>query len=282
MVMSWFRPRLARRLSNAESHGRRRFRPAVEQLEGRACPAFGPTTLVGPPSVPPANLPAHVINGVSLVTTDDAIIISPGSFGTINVRHLRGQFHMEAGTATPDAGTTGQLIANYNLLVRPGLRLDVYAGDGNDIVLNHTGVPCRVFGGDGNDVIYGGGANDELFGGMADDYINGRGGDDTLYGDIWLSGWGDVAAYGDDYLVGEAGSDLLYGERGVDTLIGGFGGLDHDGTTDYLDGNSWFNGTQWTNWDGMRDYYCVEWHRAGVLLDVLLTHDYWDVDDECW
>jgi hypothetical protein len=92
MVISWFRSRLAPKARTGRS-AQLRFRPSVQPLEGRDCPAFTAAGLIGPASIPPAipAPPVHTINGVSLASDEDLIIISRGGFGTINVLHKRGQ-----------------------------------------------------------------------------------------------------------------------------------------------------------------------------------------------
>jgi Ca2+-binding RTX toxin-like protein len=277
MVISWFRSRLGRRSAKLNSN-RSRFRPAVQRLEDRDCPAFTAAGLIGKPNIPSANPapPVHTITGVSLATDEDVIIISKGGYGIVNVLHKRGQFHFEDNTATPDEGTVPQVIANYNLLVRPNLRLDVFAGPGNDIVLNHTDLPCRLLGEEGNDVLYGGGGNDVLYGGINDDVLGGRGGNDYLYGENGDLGtpW-QYLGIGCDYLVGGDGSDHLFGEWASDTLIGGYSVLAvADGEVDYLDGNRWLDiATMWWQFlDGFgADKYYVEIAGQG---DQILNFDF--------
>lgn len=83
----------------------------------------------------------------------------------------------------------------------------VYAGNGNDIVIS----------GDGGNIVDGGLGDDTLIGGAGDDYLYGNEGNDVLLGgadnDILYGGAGN------DYLDGGEGSDLLFGGAGDDTLV---------------------------------------------------------------
>lgn len=116
--------------------------------------------------------------------------------------------------------------ARYRL--RDVTRVEIYGGDGDDLVdLSDVLVPARIegadgddelrggagddliFGGAGDDRAYGGTGNDGLFGGAGDDRLEGDAGDDRLMGDD-----------GDDHLRGGTGRDLLIGGRGADRLEG--------------------------------------------------------------
>jgi serralysin len=86
----------------------------------------------------------------------------------------------------------------------------VYAGDGDDVVINRTGIPSMIDGGAGNDRLTGGSGADFIGGGAGNDRIRGGAGDDDLLG-------GD----GDDRLRGQAGDDRLTGQDGRNRLDGG-------------------------------------------------------------
>jgi hypothetical protein len=105
------------------------------------------------------------------------------------------------------------------------------AGDGNDILINNTGLPSTFKGGCGNDVIEGGHAGDTLAGdppsgcpAAGNDSLDGRDGADLLFGGA-----------GTDTLTGSAGGDRLIGGPGEDQLNGGSGAdrlYSDDGTMD--------------------------------------------------
>jgi Ca2+-binding RTX toxin-like protein len=132
----------------------------------------------------------------------------------------------------------------------PGLlRVEIYAGAGNDLIdVSRTAINTYVFGDIGDDTLYGGAGNDtltggagrnRLFGGDGNDRLNGSGGRDFLYGEgnddrlygeggnDYLDGGGNVdrlfGGAGDDFLTGAGSNDKLYGEAGNDTLEGGRG-----------------------------------------------------------
>lgn len=90
--------------------------------------------------------------------------------------------------------------------------LSVFAGAGDDHVVNNTALPSRIAGGEGNDEILGGRGNDNIEGGPGDDAINGRAGNDRLNG-----------GEGDDIVLGGEGNDMVIGGAGVDTVTGGLG-----------------------------------------------------------
>ena len=125
-------------------------------------------------------------------------------------------------------------------------RVEVYAGDGDDIVritdeiVQQTTLDAgpgndNVRAGSGRAYIAGGTGHDLLIGGLADDIIYGGGGHDRIfggagadraYGDAgndWIAGGiGDDALLrggeGDDRISGGAGRDRLYGDAGFDAL----------------------------------------------------------------
>ena len=116
-------------------------------------------------------------------------------------------------------------------------KLSVFAGDGNDRVINTLLLDTFIYGGDGNDTLQGGFLNDLLSGGDGADILNSRNGDDSLNGgtgDDSLSG-----SNGADRLFGFAGNDRLIGGNGDDLLVGGSGNdrLLGDAGNDLLNGN---------------------------------------------
>jgi Ca2+-binding RTX toxin-like protein len=223
-----------------------------------------------------------VVNGVSTAQNDDLIIISRLHTGVTNVAHWVGQYHFEGGIPTPDAGTTPQLISSRNIpYVSSRSTVEVYAGDGNDIVINFTTIPCRLFGGAGDDQLFGGLGNDMIFGDLGSDIIAGLSGDDYLYGDEWVRGSNPFIYPGNDFLIGNDGSDHLFGEYGNDVLCGGNSPTDNDDVrVDYLNGNTYFVG-RWES-DTNLDVYFLEAHHAGpthifvrdVAVDYSATFDY--------
>jgi Ca2+-binding RTX toxin-like protein len=99
--------------------------------------------------------------------------------------------------------------ANNDYLLGQGGNDEIYGGADFDI----------IEGGSGNDKLNGGESNDTIFGGLGDDKINGDNGEDYLYGDDdndLIKG-----GYGFDVIYGQAGDDTIYGEGvGVDFNTG--------------------------------------------------------------
>ena len=124
-------------------------------------------------------------------------------------------------------------------------RVSVSLYDGNDSVVNKTGIAITAYGGSGNDVLTGGPVGDGLDGGPGNDRIYGSGGNDTIHGDAgndsvdggagndYLDG-----AAGGDYLQGGAGNDRIWGGDGNDRIYAGAGNdmLGGEAGDDYLDG----------------------------------------------
>ena len=82
-------------------------------------------------------------------------------------------------------------------------KLMIFAGSGNDVVSlsGNVDLPLEVYGGDGNDVIHGGSGADILVGGSGTDVISGGNGRDLLIGGT-----------GRDNLNGQQDEDILIGE----------------------------------------------------------------------
>ena len=147
-------------------------------------------------------------------------------------------------------GTTGNVLKQKTFSGGNGNLPDhfIVSGlNGNDTIINNTGIKSVMDGGNGADVLIGGSADDTLMGRAGNDSIDGRGGNDTLYGDAgydWL--WGREGAdwlYGgteNDHLVGDQGMDHLFGEAGNDWLYGGANDdvLDGGDGDDYLAGQA--------------------------------------------
>ena len=99
------------------------------------------------------------------------------------------------------------------------IRVDV--GNGNDIVVNNTGLGSTARLGTGNDKFTGGPLKDDVYGNTGSDNISGLGGNDVLRGESdndTVSG-GD----GNDVLSGSTGNDTLLGGNGDETMYGGSG-----------------------------------------------------------
>ncbi len=105
------------------------------------------------------------------------------------------------------------------------IRVDL--SNGNDTVINNSGLSMTAWGRAGNDKITGGPGGDNLFGGEGADAIWGLGGNDQLSGE----GGGDALSGGDglDYIMGGAGGDRLLGGNGDDELEGQAGNDVEDG-----------------------------------------------------
>lgn len=141
------------------------------------------------------------------------------------------------------------------VLPRAGVGVEVFAGNGDDIV--HAGAgPDLVHGEAGNDTLFGGHGNDVLDGGTGADVLNGEQGSDTatyenaLAGvtatlDLTLAVVNTNDAAGDTYasvenLTGSAFNDILIGDSSANILTGGTGDdkLVGGGDADTLDGGS--------------------------------------------
>jgi RTX calcium-binding nonapeptide repeat (4 copies) len=128
--------------------------------------------------------------------------------------------------------------------------LDVSGGDGDDEIVNASGISAQLHGDDGDDRLRGGAAVERLEGGAGADVLVGGGGDDQLYGataqDPDAGSAADTAAdqlaggAGDDQLVGSGGGDSLDGGTGNDQIAGGSGEdyLDARQGVDRLDGGA--------------------------------------------
>ena len=140
-------------------------------------------------------------------------------------------------------------------MLPPQIRLNVDAGDGDDIIEPGDG-DDRIVGGPGSDTLYGGHGDDRVIGQPGDDWLDGGPGADTIDGgagsdaifgrngaDV-LSGGGDpdfiFGCGGNDFVDGGAEFDYLQGDGGDDTLLGG-GGRDElkgNGGSDTMDGEA--------------------------------------------
>jgi len=121
-------------------------------------------------------------------------------------------------TTNPAAATVRINGVNYGSFNVTGI-VQVFAGDGNDVVQHVGSLDAELYGEDGNDRLTGGNGNDLLTGSDGNDTLVGGSGNDTL--------WGGA---GRDYLTSGAGDDVLIpdlstttddGER--DTVSGGAG-----------------------------------------------------------
>ena len=141
------------------------------------------------------------------------------------------------------------------VLPRAGVGVEVFAGNGNDVV--HAGAgPDLVHGEAGNDTLFGGHGNDVLDGGTGADVLNGEQGSDTATYenaaagvtatlDLTLGVVNTNDAAGDTYtsvenLTGSAFNDILIGDSSANVLTGGSGDdkLVGGGDADTLDGGS--------------------------------------------
>ncbi|MBM2617134.1 calcium-binding protein [Actinoplanes sp. LDG1-06] len=102
------------------------------------------------------------------------------------------------------------------------VRVDL--GDGNDTLINNSGLGMTAWGRAGSDKITGGPLKDDVYGGEGNDGIWGLGGNDVLRGE----GGDDAVSGGDgaDVLSGSTGNDRLYGGEGNDRAI--YGGPGND------------------------------------------------------
>jgi len=86
--------------------------------------------------------------------------------------------------------------------------LDVSGGDGDDEIVNATGLGGRLQGDDGDDLLRGGSGAEVVDGGAGDDTLYGGAGDDRVGGDG-----------GEDYIDAGSGADRLDGGAGPDVVV---------------------------------------------------------------
>jgi Ca2+-binding RTX toxin-like protein len=91
----------------------------------------------------------------------------------------------------------------------------------NDDDIIYAGIREQVFAKDGNDIVYGGGLSDQVYGGNDDDLLIAGPGKTLLDGgpndDVLLAGLGNAL------LVGGSGNDKLFGGTGTAVMYGGKG-----------------------------------------------------------
>jgi Ca2+-binding RTX toxin-like protein len=91
----------------------------------------------------------------------------------------------------------------------------------NDDDIIYSGIREQVFAKDGNDIVYGGGLSDQVYGGNDDDLLIAGPGKTLLDGgpddDVLLAGLGNAL------LVGGSGNDKLFGGTGTAVMYGGKG-----------------------------------------------------------
>jgi hypothetical protein len=120
-----------------------------------------------------------------------------------------------------------------NLANTEGVKIIVYAQDGDDIVLGSENYHTVIHGGKGNDRLFGGKGFDALIGDEGDDELHGFDSGDNLMGgdgnDIIFGGNGDDVirgGFGEDELYGQDGNDIIRGDGGIDNIFGGHGNDD--------------------------------------------------------
>ncbi|MDO9233516.1 MAG: hypothetical protein Q8N02_00535 [Methylotenera sp.] len=150
-----------------------------------------------------------------------------------------------------DFSVTSSTGAPLMVLPRAGVGVEVFAGDGDDVINAGAG-PDIIRGGNGNDVINAGTGNDILDGGVGADVLDGGQGIDTAtyenatsgvtadlsmiiagtgeaLGDTFINVENLTGSDFDDILLGDAQANVLKGGSGNDKLIG-------RGNGDTLDG----------------------------------------------
>jgi len=170
---------------------------------------------------------AYAVGGSNTLASSDGSCVKTGLFGdfvcstggpeitavTVDLSGSTNQIHVEDGRTPlwPNAVVTMKLGAGNDAVdtwmdpPAPGLRVDIDAGAGNDIV--HPGVSGVLRGGPGDDHLDGGLGDDQLYGDDGNDQLQGRAGNDVEYG-----------GPGDDYFTADAGDDQSFGEAGNDTF----------------------------------------------------------------
>ena len=128
------------------------------------------------------NLSATLENGTIKVfgsANDDNI--------TIEYAEFQGKWDLipKLGTIVTIQDINGQTIFSQTFLwnyLTP-FQVEVYAGSGNDTVMNESGSPSIIYGGPGNDTLFGGFSDDQIFGedGL-DGLFGGGGGNDHMDG----------------------------------------------------------------------------------------------------
>ena len=105
-----------------------------------------------------------------------------------------------------------------NVITCPAL-LPCIGTDDDDII--YAGIREQVFAEDGNDIVYGGGLSDQVYGGNDDDLLIAGPGKTLIDGgpddDVLLAGLGN------GLLVGGSGNDKLFGGTGTAVMYGGKG-----------------------------------------------------------
>ncbi|SNY04133.1 calcium-binding protein [Paractinoplanes atraurantiacus] len=160
------------------------------------------------------------VNGVVAVTSSTVIEYSAATGRANNVVLTRsGTTITVDDTTSVKAGSGCAAVAGDKTKVRctpknkkaPTL-VRVLLRDGNDSLINKSGLAMAVNGGSGNDRITGGPRADYIDGGLGADALWGVGGGDRLLGDS-----------GNDALSGGDGNDTLSGGEQNDRLLGGNG-----------------------------------------------------------
>jgi Ca2+-binding RTX toxin-like protein len=150
------------------------------------------------------------------------IVVLTSQNGKVIVDDVYG---MKAGPGCAQVGSDVTKFECYASTPVIWIRADL--GDGNDTLINNSGIGMTAWGRAGNDKITGGPLKDDMYGGDGNDSLWGLGGNDVLRGengDDALSG-GD----GDDTFADGAGNDRAYGGNGDDWFITQSG-------NDYFDG----------------------------------------------
>jgi hypothetical protein len=148
------------------------------------------------------------------------VVAAPGEANRIAVGGFNGVRLTVADVLSlaPGAGCSATGAVTADCEVAGVVRVEVDAGDGDDVVWVDAPLPARLLGGDGNDVVRIAGEDPvaaSLDGGAGDDQLLAGSGDDSLAG-------GD----GDDFLWGGPGADTIDGAVGADAADAGPGADD--------------------------------------------------------
>jgi Ca2+-binding RTX toxin-like protein len=175
------------------------------------------------------------VDSVSVDATGGDDFVSVSSVGSqVVVSGLSAQVtidHAEAGDKLVINGLGGADFFDASSLEAGKVSLQLFAGDGDDIVIGSAGNDA-IDGGDGDDVLFGGDGNDTISGGAGDDLVFDESGNNTFVVSSPLDGHDIISGFDGDAL---GGQDTL----NLDALFDGLGvaAADRAGRVSIADNN---------------------------------------------